>query len=48
LFAKMGNLDGGADDAQQLLRLVMIKITMRGRRARMMMVVRSWEEKDVK
>ncbi len=46
LFAKMGNLGGGTDVARQLLRLVMMTITMRGRRMRMTNAVRSWEEKE--
>jgi hypothetical protein len=46
LFAKMGNLEEGADVARQPLRMVMTKITMRRRRRRMTMVVRLWEEKE--
>ncbi len=45
-FARMGDLGGGADAAQQLLRLVMTTITMRGRRSRMTTAVKSWEEKE--
>ncbi len=46
MFAKMGDLGGGADAARRLLRLVMTTITMRGRRTKMTMAVRSWEEKE--
>jgi hypothetical protein len=46
LFAKMINLGGGADAARQLLRLVMTTVMMRGRKTRMTMAVRSWEEKE--
>ncbi len=46
LFAKMGDLGGGADAARQLLSLVMTAIMMRRRRKRMTTVVRLWEEKE--